>query len=141
MRVFCLSDQGLSTFLKELIKDAKNQIRNGFILSLIGLFFAGLGFFSFAIDLMRFNPGWLALGEAGAAMVIVGFYIMIRSDLQEAKWTRELGNITSQTQKSPEPSKSSESPQSTGGIDVYFDENSEDWKNPFEEDEKQTPTH
>jgi hypothetical protein len=132
----CLSDQAKIALLQELIKDAKTQIRNGFILGLAGLILASLGFLSYAESLAGFNLGWLALGMAGAAMVIAAFYLMIHADIQQDRWKRELGNATlatdtSSTAKSPEP-EASES-------DEYFDENYEKWKKPFEEDKERTP--
>jgi hypothetical protein len=129
-RVFVLSDQARTALLQELIKDAKDQIRNGFILGLVGLLFASFGFFSYATDLLGFSPAWLALGMAGAAMVIAAFYVMIRADMQEGKWKRQLGNVTSSAVKGLEPEAS------TDDDNEYFDENYEDWKNPFEEDKE-----
>jgi hypothetical protein len=130
MRVLVLSDQAKSTLLQELVKDAKDQIRNGFILGLVGLLFASFGFFSYATSLLGFSPAWLALGMAGAAMVIAAFYVMIRADMQEGKWKRQLENVTSSAVKSPEAEPS------TDDGDEYFDENYENWKNPFEEDKE-----
>jgi hypothetical protein len=130
MRVLVLSDQARSTLLQELIKDAKDQIRNGFIFGLVGLLFASFGFFSYATSLLGFSPAWLALGMAGAAMVIAAFYVMIRADMQEGKWKRQLENVTFSTIKSPEAESS------TDDGDEYFDENYENWKNPFEEDKE-----
>ena len=128
MRV--LSDQARTALLQELVKDAKDRIRNGFILGLIGLLFASFGFFSFATDLLGFSLAWLALGMAGAAMVTAAFYLMIRADMQEGKWKRQLGNVTSSASKSPEAVASKDDG------NEYFDENYEDWKNPFEEDKE-----
>ena len=78
---------------------------------------------------MGFNLGWLPLGGAGVAIVIVAFYIMICSDMQVGRWKRELGNITAPVPKTSEPSQSTNN-------DVFFDEKYEDWKNPFEEDKE-----
>jgi hypothetical protein len=125
-----LSDQAKIAFLEELVKDAKKEIKTGFILGLVGLIFASSGFFSYAADLLGFNLGWLALGIAGAAMVTGAFYIMIRADLQEGKWKKQLGNVGSSAVKSPEPERS------TDNDEKYFDENYENWKNPFEEDKE-----
>jgi hypothetical protein len=130
IRVLVLSDQAGTALLQELIKDAKNQIRNGLIVGLVGLLFASFGFFSYATSMLGFSPAWLALGMAGAAMVIAAFYVMIRADRLVGKWKRQLGNVTSSAVKSPgaEPS--------TDQGDEYFDENYENWKNPFEEDKE-----
>ena len=125
-----MSDQARIALLQELIKDAKDQIRNGFILGLAGLLFASFGFFSYATGLVGFGLAWLALGMAGAAMVIAAFYVMIRADMQEGKWKRQLENANSSTVKSPEAGPS------TDDGDEYFDENYENWKNPFEEDKE-----
>ena len=125
-----MSDQAKIAFLEELVKDAKKEIKTGFILGLVGLIFASSGFFSYAADLLGFNLGWLALGIAGAAMVTGAFYIMIRADLQEGKWKKQLGNVGSSAVKSPEPERS------TDNDEKYFDENYENWKNPFEEDKE-----
>ena len=125
-----LSDQARIALLQDLIKDAKDQIRNGFILGLVGLLFASLGFFSYSTDLLAFSPAWLALGMAGAAMVIVAFYVMVRADMHKGKWKRQLGNVTSSAVKSPELEPS------TDDGNEYFDENYENWKNPFEEDKE-----
>jgi UPF0716 family protein affecting phage T7 exclusion len=127
--VLVLSDQARIALLQELIKDAKDQIRNGFILGLAGLLFASFGFFSYATGLLGFSPGWLALGMAGAAMVVAAFYVMIRADMQEGRWKRQLGNVASSAVKSPEAESSTDD-------DEYFDENYENWKNPFEEDKE-----
>ena len=123
-----MSAQSNDALLQELIRDAKKQIRNGFIFGLVGLFFAFSGFFSFAVDFLGFSVAWLAVGIAGAAMVIVAFYVMIRADLREANWKRDLVNVTSSVIRTKEP----EHPADNG--DKYFDENYEKWKNPFEED-------
>ena len=131
-----MSDQAGITLLKELVDDAKKQIRNGFVLGLLGLIIASLGFVSFAYDLLGFNPSWLALGIVGAAMLAVAFYIMIRADMQEDKWNKQLGGIIRNisppavTNSTPEPERSAENG------DEYFDENYENWKNPFEEDKQ-----
>ena len=125
-----LSDKARIALLQELIKDAKNEIRNGFILGLVGLLFASFGFFSYATSLLGFSLAWLALGMAGAAMVIVAFYAMIRADMQESKWKKELGNVASSAVKGLEAEHF------TDDGDEYFDENYEDWKNPFEEDKE-----
>jgi hypothetical protein len=130
IRVLVLSDQARIALLQELIKDAKDQIRNGFIFGLVGLLFASFGFFSYATSLLGSSLAWLVLGMAGAAMVIAAFYVMIRADMQRDKWKRQLGNVTSSAVKSPE----AEPPTDDG--DEYFDENYEDWKNPFEEDKE-----
>jgi hypothetical protein len=127
--VLVLSDQARTALLQELIKDAKDQLRNGFILGLVGLLFASFGFFSFATDLLGFSLVWLTLGMAGTAMIIAAFYVMIRADMQEGKWKRQLGNVTSSAFKSPE----AEASRDDGN--EYFDENYEDWKNPFEDKE------
>ena len=123
-----LPAQSKEALLQELISDAKKQIKNGFIFGLVGLFFAFSGFFSFAFDLLGFSIAWLAVGMAGAAMVVVAFYVMIRADLQEINWKRELVNVTSSVIKTKEPELS------VDNGDRYFDENYEKWKNPFEED-------
>ena len=88
-----MSDQARIALLKELVSDAKKQIRNGFVLGLLGLILASLGFFSFADSLLGFNTGWLAIGIAGAAMLTVAFYIMIHADKQEGKWKKQLGTV------------------------------------------------
>jgi UPF0716 family protein affecting phage T7 exclusion len=130
MRVPVLSDQARTALLQELIKDAKDQIRNGFIFGLVGLLFASFGFFSYAAGLLGFSPAWLALGVAGVAMVVAAFYVMINADMQEGKWKRELGNVTSSSVQSPEAEPS------TDDSEEYFDESYEKWKNPFEEDKE-----
>jgi len=99
-------------------------------LGLVGLLFASFGFFSYSTDLLGFSSAWLAVGMAGAAMVIAAFYVMIRADMQEGNWKRRLGNATSSAVKSPELEPS------TDDGNEYFDENYENWKNPFEEDKE-----
>ena len=125
-----LSDQARTALLQELIKDAKDQIRNGFIFGLVGLLFASFGFFSYTTSLLGFSLAWLALGMAGAAMVIAAFYVMIRADRLVGKWKRQLGNVTSSAAKGPGAELS------TDQGNEYFDENYENWKNPFEEDKE-----
>lgn len=130
MRVLVLSEQAKAAFLQELIKDAEDQIRNGFILGVVGLLFASFGFFFYATGLLDFSLACLALGIAGMAMVIVAFYVMIRSDMQKNRWMRELGNIAFSVPKSPEPVHLIDND------DEYYDEKYENWKGPFEEDEE-----
>lgn len=126
-----MSDQARIALLQELIKDAKNQIRNGLVLGLVGLILAALGFLSYAEGFASFNFGWLTIGVVGAAMVVVAFYLMIQSDRKQERWQRELGNTVPAktafpTTETPEPEAS--------GDDEYFDENYEKYKAPFEED-------
>jgi hypothetical protein len=126
--VLVLSDQARTALLQELIKDARDQIRKGFIFGLVGLLLASFGFFFYATSLLGFSLAWLVLGMAGAAMVIGAFYVMIRADMQQGNWKKQLGNVASSAVKSPEAEPSVD--------DEYFDENYEDWKNPFEEDKE-----
>jgi hypothetical protein len=130
MRALVLSEQANTAFLQELIKDAKDQIRNGFILGVVGLLFASFGFFFYATGFLGFGPACLALGIAGVVTVIVAFYVMIRSDMRIGRWMRELENTALSTPKSPETEHS------VDDDDEYYDEKYEDWKGPFEEDEE-----
>ena len=130
-----LPDQASAAFLQELIKDAKAQIRNGFILGLVGLLFASFGFLSYATGTLGFSLAWLALGIAGAAMVIGAFYVMIHADMQQNRWKRQLVAFASSAVKSPEATPS------TVEGEEYFDENYQDWKNPFEEDKEVEENH
>jgi len=130
MRVLVLSEEAKTAFLQELIKDAEDQIRNCFILGVVGLLFASFGFFFYVTGLLGFSLACLALGIAGMAMVVVAFYVMIRSDMQEGRWMKELENIASSLPKSPE------SVHSVNDEEEYYDEKYEDWKGPFEEDEE-----
>jgi hypothetical protein len=130
MRALVLSEQANTAFLQELIKDAKDQIRNGFILGVAGLLFASFGIFFYATGFLGFNLAFLTLGIAGVAMVTVAFYIMIRSDMRTERWKRELENIALSAPKSPETAHSADDD------DEYYDEKYEDWKGPLEEDEE-----
>ena len=136
MSVPVLSDQERIALLKELVSNAKKQIRNGFVLGLGGLILASFGFFSFADSLLGFNTGWLAIGIIGAAMLAFAFYIMIHADMQEGKLKKQLGtnngNVPPPAIKNPQPTPE----RSAENGDEYFDENYENWKNPFEEPEK-----
>jgi hypothetical protein len=134
--VLVLSDQERIALLKELVIDAKKQIRNGFVLGLGGLILASLGFFSFVDSLLGFNTGWLTIGIIGAAMLAVAFYIMIHADIQEGKLKKQLGavprNVPLSAIKNPTPAPE----RSAENGDEYFDENYENWKNPFEENKE-----
>jgi len=130
MRALVLSEHVNAAFLQELIKDAKDQVRNGFILGVVGLLFASFGFFFYATGFLGFNLACLALGMAGVATVIVAFYVMIRADMRISRWTRELGNIALSVPKSPE------TVQTVDYDDEYYDEKYENWIVPFEEKEE-----
>lgn len=129
MRVLVLSEQARIGFLQELIKDAKDRIRNGFVFGVVGLLFASFGFFFYATGLIGFSIACLALGTAGLAMVIAAFYVMIRSDRQKGMWMSELRNISLSVPNSSEPEHPADD------NDEYFDARGR-WKDPFEKDEE-----
>ena len=106
--------------LQQLVKDAKNQIRNGFILGAVGLIFAAVGFVSYAEELLGFGSGWLALGTAGAAMLAVAFYLMIHADAQAVKWKKQLENAAPAA--APVAVKTPEAEAAVDNGDVYFDD-------------------
>ena len=129
-----MSDQSKITFLEELVKDTKKDIKNGFILGLVGLVFASSGFFSYVADLFGLNLGWLALGIIGSALIAGAFYIMIRADIQEGRWKRQFRNVTRKGNTSIVKNPERES--SADHDEEYFDGNYEKWKDPFEEDKE-----
>jgi hypothetical protein len=100
-------------------------------LGAVGLVLAAVGFASYAEDLLGFGSGWLALGTAGAAMLAVAFYLMIRADTQAGKWKKQLENALPAA--APAAVKTAEAEAAADNGDVFFDENYEKWKNPFEE--------
>lgn len=126
-----MSEEAKTVFLKQLIKDAKVQIRNGFILGIVGLSFTLFGFVSFVFNLVSFSFTWLTLGVFGIALLAIAFYVMIRADMQAGKRAKELSNIAPAISKSELPQTAADDNNTN---DSYFDEEYSDWKNPFEED-------
>lgn len=130
LRVLVLPEEARKAFLQELIRDAEDRINKGFVLGVVGLLFTFFGFFLYINGLLGFSLACFGLGIAGVAMGIVAICIMVRSDKQKGMWKRELGNIDFPESKGPEPVLSAHD------NDEYFDEDYEDWKNPFDEDEE-----
>lgn len=124
-----MANQAENSLLEDLIKSTKKQVRNGFVAGLIGLALTCLGFFSYAFNL-RLGGAWLAIGIGGIAIVIAAFYTMIHADKQAEALKRQAGSANLPIVPSPEaPGDSAEG-------DVYFSEDPEKWKNPFEEDKE-----
>ena len=124
-----MATQARNALLEDSVKNVKKQVRNGFVAGIVGLLLTCLGFFSYASNL-RSGAAWLTVGVGGVAIVIAAFYVMIRADKQADKLKEQVANVTSPVKQSQE------TPHAQEDGDLYFDEDYEKWKNPFEEDKE-----